>query len=196
MKDSHITFIPLDPCGECVDLPRCRRDGCKMIDREFNKPKSMKTKSEVLLGIVGATRVSLMGTNDVSNIFKAMHEYAEQFKPSAATTGVHLIAEERSRQINSEGWTPEHDDQHIYGELAQAGACYAVAQDVRDSTDGDEPADFWPRSWNESWWKPTPDNRIKELAKAGALIAAEIDRLQRLENNHAGGPVRPEIETR
>lgn len=30
------------------------------------------------------------------------------------------------------------------------------------------------------WWKPSPENRIKELAKAGALIAAEIDRLQRL----------------
>jgi hypothetical protein len=30
-------------------------------------------------------------------------------------------------------------------------------------------------------WKPTPDNRIRELEKAGALIAAEIDRLQRME---------------
>ena len=95
--------------------------------------------------------------------------------------GVALIENERARQINSEGWTPEHDDTHIYGELALAAACYAVAQDVRDSTDGDEPADFWPRSWDESWWKPTPDDRIKELAKAGALIAAEIDRLSRLE---------------
>ena len=33
----------------------------------------------------------------------------------------------------------------------------------------------WP--WNVVWWKPTPDDRIRELAKAGALIAAEIDRL-------------------
>ncbi|MEM5768085.1 MAG: hypothetical protein AAGU23_06610 [Bacillota bacterium] len=29
--------------------------------------------------------------------------------------------------------------------------------------------------------KPTPDDRIRELKKAGALIAAEIDRLQRKE---------------
>jgi hypothetical protein len=28
-------------------------------------------------------------------------------------------------------------------------------------------------------FKPSPDNRIRELEKAGALIAAEIDRLQR-----------------
>ena len=34
---------------------------------------------------------------------------------------------------------------------------------------------MWP--WNGSYWKPTPDDRIKELTKAGALIAAEIDRL-------------------
>lgn len=37
---------------------------------------------------------------------------------------------------------------------------------------------IWP--WDKSWWKPTPDDRIRELIKAGALIAAEIDRLQRL----------------
>jgi len=28
-----------------------------------------------------------------------------------------------------------------------------------------------------SHWKPTPDDRVRELVKAGALIAAEIDRL-------------------
>jgi hypothetical protein len=37
-------------------------------------------------------------------------------------------------------------------------------------------AELWP--WDESWWKP--GDRIRELAKAGALIAAEIDRLNRI----------------
>ena len=37
--------------------------------------------------------------------------------------------------------------------------------------------------WDDTWWKPTPDNRIKELIKAGALIAAEIDRLLAIENS-------------
>jgi hypothetical protein len=36
----------------------------------------------------------------------------------------------------------------------------------------------WP--WFQERWKPTPDNRIRELVKAGALIAAEIDRMLRL----------------
>ena len=37
---------------------------------------------------------------------------------------------------------------------------------------------FWPYTWAEKWWKPSPGDRIRELEKAGALIAAEIDRLQ------------------
>jgi hypothetical protein len=36
---------------------------------------------------------------------------------------------------------------------------------------------FWP--WDRAWWKPSPNNRIRDMEKAGALIAAEIDRLQR-----------------
>jgi gamma-glutamylcyclotransferase (GGCT)/AIG2-like uncharacterized protein YtfP len=42
-------------------------------------------------------------------------------------------------------------------------------------------AGYWP--WDESAFKPSPDNRIKELTKAGALIAAEIDRLLRIEQH-------------
>jgi hypothetical protein len=43
----------------------------------------------------------------------------------------------------------------------------------------------WP--FTEHWWKPTPNNRIRELEKAGALIAAEIDRLLRLELDETEG---------
>lgn len=86
-------------------------------------------------------------------------------------TGVEFIAEERKRQIEMEGWTPEHDDRHGEGELAQAGAVYALKAKSRFY------AQAWP--WDREWFKPCPQDRIHELAKAGALIAAEIDRLQR-----------------
>jgi hypothetical protein len=89
-------------------------------------------------------------------------------------TGIELIAVERQRQIEVEGWTPEHDDDHDCGELASAGACYALVQEEMIGADW-EPA-FWP--WDRKWWKPSPDP-IRNLIKAGALIAAEIDRLQR-----------------
>lgn len=94
-------------------------------------------------------------------------------------TGIELIAEERQRQIDVEGWTPEHDDEHICGEMAQAAACYAHPNIVRrlDMVG-------WPESWSIDYFKPTPDDRIRELVKAGALIAAEIDRLNRESVNY------------
>ncbi len=94
-------------------------------------------------------------------------------------TGIELIAEERQRQIEKEGWTTAHDDEHIDGSIAKAAACYATPTDERNMgnwIEGVFPA-LWP--WDLKWWKPTPENRIRELQKAGALIAAEIDRLQR-----------------
>jgi hypothetical protein len=54
-------------------------------------------------------------------------------------------------------------------------------QCVADGSEEPCVPDEWP--FDRSWYKPTPENRIRELEKAGALIAAEIDRLQRLENN-------------
>jgi hypothetical protein len=72
-----------------------------------------------------------------------------------------------------EGWTAEHDDEYIHGELVTAAVCYVL----EDHTFAQA---LWP--WDLTWWKPSPDDRIKELKKAAALIAAEIDRLIRLED--------------
>ncbi len=91
-------------------------------------------------------------------------------------TGVELIVEERQRQIEKEGWTFEHDSLHQHDELARAAATYATPNRFRSFLLNGRPATF---PWVKEWWKPTPNNRIKELVKAGALIAAEIDRLQK-----------------
>ncbi|MEI8244598.1 MAG: hypothetical protein WCI51_02140 [Lentisphaerota bacterium] len=88
-------------------------------------------------------------------------------------TGVELIAEERDRQITVEGWTVEHDRQWKDGELAIAAACYSLPEKRLSISFRKK---IWP--WDLRWWKPSPANRIRELQKAGALIAAEIDRLQ------------------
>ena len=87
-------------------------------------------------------------------------------------SGALLIAAERQRQIEAEGWTPEHDDEHGAGEMAAAAACYAL----NAAGCGCEVARNWP--WDGSWWKPTTSRR--DLVKAGALILAEIERLDRL----------------
>lgn len=84
-----------------------------------------------------------------------------------------LIAAERARQIWEEGYSPEHDDEHDDQDLARAASCYA-AIDRHPMLSNGIPGE-WPSSWR---WKPGP-TRIRELVKAGALIAAEIDRLLR-----------------
>lgn len=98
--------------------------------------------------------------------------------------GVAAIARERRRQQTREGWTDEHDDGHTH-ELAAAAACYALAA-VKDGLPVDAFGTcfsmLWP--WSEAWWKPgngSAESRMRCLEKAGALIAAEIDRRKRLE---------------
>lgn len=82
------------------------------------------------------------------------------------------VLAERQRQIMVEGWTLEHDDEHGSGELAEAGACYAIFADQQGFS---TPA-HWP--WDASWWKQA--GRRRDLVKAAALIIAEIERLDRL----------------
>jgi hypothetical protein len=96
-------------------------------------------------------------------------------------TGIELIAEERQRQIDAESYTPEHDDEHDSGELAGAGACYALSTVFSENGMIRILDRFWP--WDVQDWKPTKP--IRDLVKAGALIAAEIDRLQRASDPEA-----------
>lgn len=104
-------------------------------------------------------------------------------------TGAEMIAAERRRQIESEGWTAQHDDtEHAGGGLLEAAVCYAGAAEATYYNPqcvtfkggwrvGEGVPSDWP--WAPEWWKPS-DDPIRNLVKAGALIAAEIDRLQRL----------------
>lgn len=96
------------------------------------------------------------------------------------------IAAERQRQIEAEGWTPEHDDEHDDGQMATAAATYAYAASLPDRlrevisgiytiNNNSLARALWP--WENSWWKPSTPRR--DLVKAGALIVAEIERLDR-----------------
>ena len=96
-------------------------------------------------------------------------------------SGAEMIAFERERQISVEGWTPEHDDQHWDSELIRAAVCYAAAACsggwlTVSPTGRGQVWVLWP--WDDQAWKPSGDP-VRDLVKAGALIAAEIDRLRR-----------------
>lgn len=83
------------------------------------------------------------------------------------------VLAERQRQVTAEGWTAERDDAYQNSELADAAACYAInAHNQGLST----PA-HWP--WAPDWWKQSGPRR--DLVKAGALILAEIERIDRHE---------------
>ncbi|MBX6349686.1 hypothetical protein ISD61_32380, partial [Pseudomonas aeruginosa] len=82
------------------------------------------------------------------------------------------VQAERRRQVEAEGWTPEHDDEHNGGELADAAACYALWAGGINPGNWRE---FWP--WAPEWLKHSEPRRM--LVKAAALILAEIQRLDR-----------------
>ncbi len=105
---------------------------------------------------------------------RAGHDRARQ--ENAESPSIALIAAERQRQVEAEGWTAKHDDRHVDAELARAAACYALPPDGGRDTRLGLPV-HWP--FEARSWRPTPDDRVHELVKAGGLIAAEIDRLLR-----------------
>jgi len=91
--------------------------------------------------------------------------------------GIDLIAKERIRQIEEEAWTDYHDDDHLNDELAWAAVCYASPDFIFKFDDQGYQVDPWP--WSRIWDKRKSDTRVQQLVKAGAFIAAEIDRIQR-----------------
>lgn len=116
-------------------------------------------------------------------LLDATDALADPHNPSTdrAQTGAEAIAAERQRQIKAEGWTPEHDDaQNDAGELCGAASAYALSAACQISPYADpldETPDAFPHTWPPEWWKPKTPR--EDLVRAGALIAAEIDRLDR-----------------
>jgi len=116
-----------------------------------------------------------------------------QARDSQAVTDV---LEERFRQVQVEGYTSEHDDGHADGALAKAAACYALCagigiataegieshyEFVREYRTAGVPSPVWP--WDVTYWKPKDPRR--DLVRAAALILAEIERLDRLNDKNA-----------
>jgi hypothetical protein len=111
-----------------------------------------------------------------------------------ALLGVDLIRAERERQSSGEGWSAEHDDSHRSGELCDAAISYAraAAKQARGESHAYlkemAAAGAVPWPWEDGWWKPDAD-QVRNLVKAGALIAAEIDRLLRERRETPNGEV-------
>ncbi|MCR5352384.1 MAG: hypothetical protein K6E35_07850 [Bacteroidales bacterium] len=115
--------------------------------------------------------------------------------------GIELVAAERQRQIDQEGYSIEHDLQHPIDTLLYAALCYLDPKkayikkrddgpfhgvptvDLQDGPEGPGtyyvmPRLYWP--FELSAWKPCPNNRVREIVKGLALGVAYLDqRLRR-----------------
>jgi hypothetical protein len=110
----------------------------------------------------------------------------ERLQHVANDAAIGLIVDERKKQVAKLGFDAYHDDQHVDGELANAAAHYAstydeIFYDLPASTQIEDGVErvfpFEPR-----WDQKKDDSRLDQLAKAGALVVAEMGRLLRLES--------------
>lgn len=141
------------------------------------------TASEIADWLEGVSRTFRALHGDTEGVFreavqKIRENLIDDSGGSQSSIGVELIAAERKRQIEEEGFSGNRDDNYTNEELSSAASFYAMPFHKRNL---DLMRWLWP--WSFTWWKPSPDDRIRELAKAGALIAAEIDRLKRSKSN-------------
>lgn len=93
-----------------------------------------------------------------------------------ASLGATLISGERDRQLVIHQFSAERDDAYVRDELARAAIYYAHPEEA-PFNDADE---WYPSNWSQKYAQKATDDRVTQLVKAGALIAAEIDRLLRL----------------
>lgn len=83
--------------------------------------------------------------------------------------GADLIREERRRQIEQEGYDARHDFREPLNSIIAGAISYAMCD-----IDQEEALAWW--KWDYAFFKPK--DRKRNLIRAGALIAAALDKLQ------------------
>lgn len=127
-----------------------------------------RTPEEAIDNAITATSLDPVAAD---RFWSATHQ-AFALTPMPLTAAQRDVLAERIRQVDAEGWTASGDDLHVHREMAFAAACYTLGATFASGSSHD----LWP--WNREWWKPGDDR--SNLVKAGALILAEIERLDRI----------------
>lgn len=101
-----------------------------------------------------------------------------------------LVAKERTRQIVEKGYTAEHDDEHTYGSLSDAGAAYGAQSEsfiFSDLEIGELLKKHYGHRMRSLYpFCPVFDSREKHDKKTNLIIGAaffmaEYERIVRLE---------------
>lgn len=158
------------------------RDAADAVSAAYRMPLGPEREAEMdrAMGEEGDAQTALNQVLDEDGVLELLSRLRAAEAPF--TPALAAIAAERRRQIEAEGWTPEHDDQHTSGELAAAAAAYIEhARRFRDAEANGypyatkAPNPLWPWCWG--WWKPKSPRH--DLVRAAALILAELERLDR-----------------
>jgi len=176
--DSNILLAGI-PCAGAASCRSINKAEGEQPDLNFQLLLLAERSCSLLEDWVQHTSVSDQGLNDQ---IKETRELLEAQSPTWSTAVRDLLAERR-RQVSEEGHTLKRDDQYTEGQLAQAASAYAFWADPRGARQDDHidyldsrPVGLWP--WAKEHWKPTSPRLM--LIKAGALILAEIERLDRM----------------
>lgn len=171
--------LPIDALDTDEDCPLYSTDPSAYIDQLENTAPSGYKEIARFENEDGILIVSVLPkTLFAQELLCADRDYAGQY--NLDNNPFSAIHEERMRQLSAEGFTREHDDLWNEGELVLAAAAYAISAAPADAIGEDDylidtMEAIWP--WEPTWFKPTTPRR--DLAKAGALILAEIERLDR-----------------
>lgn len=145
-----------------------------MVDRFLQWPMPESVCADLCATKQQTGRV---GTNLLTAI--EARQMLEYVLADVAIGPVAEIVAERRRQVEQEGWSQAHDDEHDAGEMAAAAAAYALNASCvlypANGTPLEAAPAFW--MWDLKWWKPKDPRR--DLVRAGALIVAELEKLDR-----------------
>ncbi|TXU12642.1 hypothetical protein D4N06_23845 [Klebsiella pneumoniae] len=175
-----------EPMGDSGDYSDCYCPHCGEGEEHFEECADPETAWKAQQDKIDALVEALEKAKGMETYWKTqcrgITDHCEELQARIAqlesrtvTAAAADVLAERKRQVMTEGWTPEHDDQHVNFEMAIAGGLYAIsAVDSHHKLRNSAPS-AWP--WDRKWWKP--DGPRRDLVKAGALILAEIERLDR-----------------
>jgi len=151
----------------------------------------ISTGQNVAMGAV-MTAMSLARSFVLRRVFEALH-IRRPLSPF-----MQAVVAERYRQVEQECWSHQHDDAHAPGDLAKAGASYALYADMHlsDRAGVRKAALIKPREWpwDRDWWRPSGFRR--DLVKAGALIIAEGEKFDRQRKRPDAPTVQPAVRPR
>ncbi|MBN8987445.1 MAG: hypothetical protein J0H42_04315 [Rhizobiales bacterium] len=116
------------------------------------------------------TVISVVRSYGLRRLFEALHIR----RPLSAFK--QAVIAERFRQVEVEGFDVAHDDRNPRGQMATAGACFALEAGMMSAA----PPAPWP--WTDDWWKPAGFRR--DLVRAAALIIAEGEKFDRDRGRH------------